>query len=233
MSFTPIKEFVQSFKEPFNREVAALKKAKKNLRSRQEPISKKEGNLEREVEAVKQEWDNRRVWGEVAHKLVQDELLKNENFIFEGWKEKTSDEYEIIPLEIGKTYIEKTVIDPLNMLWGYADKVEVDKKGYIHITDFKTFKELRRDYTGKQENGMFYIKNFFSPIEGIVDCNFNEAALQASLYMYILWTTNKRLKIGKIFIEHLKLDEDTGQLIGRELHEAPFLLAEVKKMLRK
>ena len=49
--------------------------------------------------------------------------------------------------------------------------------------------------------------------------------------MYILWTYNKRLKPGKLYIRHVKLT-DNGDIIHEELIEVPFLREEIKALLK-
>ena len=114
---------------------------------------------------------------------------------------------------------------------GYADDVEI-KNNFIKIEDIKTTKAIYKTSGIKTKTGYLVPPTYFyPPISKLQDCNFNEAALQMSIYMYILWTYNKKLKPGKMYIRHIKtnsFDKVTEQV----LIEVPYLREEVKAMLK-
>ena len=47
-----------------------------------------------------------------------------------------------------------------------------------------------------------------TPVSNLEDCNFNHYALQLSIYMYIILKHNPKLKPGKIFIHHVKFENE-------------------------
>lgn len=233
MSFKSVKEFISEFKKPFKKEVIAIRKAKKRLRERNETCTKKA--IEEEKDLIIAEWDKKTENGINIHKYIQDKKLSIlDNCIFEGYKGESYDYDDINlednKLERGKIYFEKFIIDPINRLLGYSDEVEVTEDGYINICDYKSFDKLKIGYTYVSDTGFKIIEKFHFPINHLVLCNYNETALQASFYMYLLWNTNRRLKPGKITLLHTMLDED-GEIISEDIYELPYLLNEVKQLL--
>jgi len=106
------------------------------------------------------------------------------------------------------------------------------KRGTINITDNKVIDKLYRSSSFKTDTGFQVIgEKMFEPLDHLDSCNFNEAVLQLSLYMYLAWENNKNLKIGKLFIRHIKLN-DKGKKIKDELIPVPYLKSEVKKILK-
>ena len=230
-----VKELISKYKKPFNRQVKAKQKAKSRLRE----IGKKATEKEVEAESllVIAEWDKKADFGVKVHQdITRRRIKKYPGSILGTYKKAEGDvelpSEEINKLEINQRYYEKMLVDNQNMIIGYADEIHVDEKGYINIQDFKSFKEVRRTYTAKAANGFTIVENFFYPVNSLVDCNFIEAALQASFYMYIAWTYNKRLKPGKITMLYTKLDEETGNIINEELIDLPYLIEEVKAIIR-
>ena len=233
--YTGVKSLISLYKKPFNREVTALKKAKQRLREQGKKTT--ETLVTEEKELVLAEWDQLAKFGTQAHESIVNRRIKKfpksvvgKYTKFEG-EEKLPAE-DINKLEVGMRYYEKMIVDNQNMIIGYADEVNVDERGYINIEDFKTHREIRRTYTAKADNGFTIINNFYHPVGNLIDCNYIECALQASFYMYILWTYNKRLKPGKLTMLHTKLDEETGNIIGEEVIELPYLIEEVKAIIQ-
>lgn len=231
-----VKEFISQYKEPFDREAKATKKAKANLKDRGEKATGEA--LIEEIDLVLAEWDEKTQLGENAHVTIHErEIKKIPNAIYKQYvKHEESDGEMDAQLESnlirGNTYFEKKIVSNHHHLIGRADKVEVTKDGFINIEDYKTFDTLYRTGSFTLENGFkVQSKYFFPPINHIEDCNYNQACLQLSIYMYILWTYNKRLKPGKLFIRHVKLTDD-GNIIHEELLEVPFLRDEVKALLK-
>lgn len=230
-----VKKLISLYKKEFNREVKALKKAKANLRAQGKKAS--EALVSEEKELVLAEWSLKAKQGTEAHeKIVSERIIKYPGSVVGSYKKVEGEEIipaeEINKLEIGKRYYEKMVVDNQNMILGYADEVNVDSKGYINIEDFKTFKDLKRTYTARADNGFTIVDNFFYPVNNLIDCNFIECALQASFYMYMLWMYNQKLKPGKLTMLHTKLDEDSGNIVSKEVIELPYLLEEVKLIIQ-
>lgn len=88
-------------------------------------------------------------------------------------------------------------------LCGQSDLVEVIN-GEVHITDYKTNKEIKVEgYT----NWEGVTQKMFSPVSHLDDCNLNHYALQLSMYMYIILKHNPRLKFGSLTIHHILFEE--------------------------
>ena len=231
-----VKKFISKYKEPFDREAKATKKAKANIKDKGEKATKE--LIIEEIELVLAKWDDKTQKGTDAHTTIHArELEKNPNAIYTEYvKHEETDGEMDAQLESniirGNTYFEKKIVSNHHHLIGYADKVEVTKDGYINIEDYKTFDVLYRTGSFTVDNGFKVAsKYFFSPINHIEDCNYNETCLQLSLYMYLLWTYNKRLKPGKLILRHVKLTDD-GTIIHEEPIEVPYLREEVKALLK-
>ena len=87
---------------------------------------------------------------------------------------------------------------------GQSDLVEV-VDGYVHITDYKTNKEIREKSYVNWEG---VSQKMSSPVEHLDDCNLNHYNLQLSLYMYIILKHNRRLKPGNLVIQHVKFKKE-------------------------
>lgn len=230
-----VKEFINGYHEPFDRIAKATNKAKKDLKDRGERATKE--MLNKEIELVIAEWDEKIEKGYKAHEFVyKKEIEKNPNIIVGKYKKAESlgsellNALEINKLELDKTYLEKQIVSNHNGLIGYIDKLEVTKNGFINITDIKSWEHIYRSSSFVVNGFRVPPKFFFSPIDNLQDCNYNEVCLQLSIYMYIVWTYNKKLKPGKLCINHLILNED-GKVIDEKIIEVPYLRREVKALL--
>lgn len=236
--FIGVKDFIAQYKEPFDREAKAKRIARERLRNKGIVRATKD-QIEDEIEEVLEEWVTKANWGINAHKELQEKgLIQYPDAIIEEYKEgKVNNDtpseaiLQINSLKRNQRYYEKFIYDPINKLVAYVDEVFVDKKGYIHVVEYKTTNNLNKNYTFLTPKGPI-ISKYFKPIENIIDCNFSQAALQASMYMYLLWYYNKKLKTGTITIKHIKLNEDTGRIETINDHNSPYLIEEVKKLLQ-
>ena len=233
--YTGVKTIISKYKKPFNSALKAKNKAKSRLREEGKKVTDKA--VEEEQQIVLAEWALRAQMGTEAHTTIVKERLKKFPDAIVGTYEKAEDDVlldaELInKLERNTTYYEKQIVDNQNMIIGYIDEVVVDELGYIHIQDFKTHKEIRRSYTARATNGFTIVENFYQPVQNLIDCNFIECALQVSFYLYTLWTYNKDLKFGKLTMLHTILDEETGNIISKEVIDLPFLIEEVKLILQ-
>lgn len=229
MSYKGVKNFIADFKEPIN----FKRKAKERLKEEGETATKK---AVEEMEIIlKKEYEEAGNRGKELHSKIQDKKTKTKNYIIEGWedssKENLAPDSSINILKNNTSYIEKKIVSDKYKLIGYSDEVNVIKN-FINIEDIKTTKKIYRSSAIRLKNGFVLPpKYYYSPIDNIQDCNFYQAALQMSLYMYILWTYNKKLKPGKLQIRHIKTN-DKDEILEEELIEVPYLLEEVKKMLK-
>lgn len=228
MSYTGIKDFISEFKEPFD----LKKKAKQRIKDNGDRATKQA--IEEEMLVLKKEYDEATKRGEALHKKVQDKKTKTKNCIVEGWVkfDKSSEPNPSANiLKNNTSYIEKKILSDKYKLVGYADEVSINKN-VINIEDIKTTKKIYRNSSIRLKNGFVLPPTYFyPPIDKLQACNFNEAALQMSLYMYILWIHNKKLKPGKLHIRHIKTN-DKDDILEEELIEVPYLLEEVKKLLK-
>lgn len=229
MSYKGIKNFISEFKEPYD----LKRKAKERIKENGDRATKQA--IEDEIILLKKEYDDKTKRGENLHKKIQKNKVKIKNCIVEGWEDNSNKEFPPNPtinkLLNNNTYIEKKIISEKYKLVGYADEVEV-KKNFINIEDIKTQKRIYRTSSIRLKNGFVLPPTYFySPIDKLQDCNYYEAALQMSLYLYILWTYNKKLKPGKLHIRHIKTN-DKDDILKEELIEVPYLLDEVKKILK-
>ena len=229
MVYKGIKEFITEFKEPYD----IKKRARQKIKDSGERATKQ--MIDEEIIILQKEYKEATERGERLHKKIQDKKTKIKDCVVEGW-EKTSKEFKSPDLSTNtlknnKTYIEKKIISEKYKLVGYADEVDV-RKNFINIEDTKTTKRLYRTSAIRLKNGFVLPPTYFyTPIDKLQDCNLNQAALQMSLYMYLLWIHNKKLKPGKLHIRHIKTN-DRDDILEEELIEVPYLLEEVKKLLK-
>lgn len=112
---------------------------------------------------------------------------------------------------------------------GQADLVEV-VDGKVHITDYKTNKEIKESSYVNWE-GMSQKMNF--PVSHMDDCNLNHYNLQLSLYMYMMLKHNPKLRAGDMIIQHVmfeKKDEDeNGYPILAETDQGEPVIKEIKR----
>lgn len=231
MSFTSVTNFVASFGEEFNREEKALKKAKQKIK--EAGLKQNPELIEEHKIVILEEWDRKRELGKKIHLDLQTKELRKPNAIFEGRQEITEGEIpqEASSLKNNTIYLEKKCIDFNNKLIGFSDKVEIINN-YIHLTEYKTWDNLYTTSGYIAENGFKVpTKYMLHPLEGTEDCNFNHVELQASLYMYMLWNANKKLKFGSLKLEHIKLHEN-GKIIATIPYNLRYRRDDVRAMLK-
>lgn len=128
-------------------------------------------------------------------------------------------------------------------LCGQSDLVEV-VDGKVHITDYKTNKEIKTEgYT----NWEGITQKMLPPVSHLDDCNLMHYTLQLSLYMYIILKHNPKLEFGSLTIHHIMFEEagrdkfdnpitaldSNGDPIVKDIvpYELPYLKKEVISML--
>lgn len=126
-------------------------------------------------------------------------------------------------LEDNHVYPELMIYDFDYMICGQADKVIVTKKK-INIWDYKTDTEIKYKAFSSQ-----WVKpaKLLGPLSHLDDCNANLYSIKMSLYMYLLWKSNRgTLKTGDIIIEHvqLKRDPDNDNLPVLDKNGKPIVL---------
>jgi hypothetical protein len=235
MSYLGVRELIAELKPEFDRVGKATKIAKAALKDRGEKADK--DNLRIEIDLVLAEWDAKRDLGiKIQEELCQKELKSNPNSSYEGYSCNIFDSK--IPfvksdskLENNKVYLEKKLVSNKYGLIGFADYINVSR-GTINITDNKVLDKLYRSSSYKTDTGFQIVgEKMYEPLEHLDNCNYNDAVLQLSLYMYLAWENNKNLKIGKLFIRHIKVNEK-GKKTKDELIPVPYMKNEVKKILK-
>lgn len=228
-----IKDFISEFKEPFDKNAKSLKEAKSRLKEKGDKATLEAVKEEQQV--VLAEWKKAQERGIKLHKQIQDKKSKIVKCVIEGWekpsKKKGTPNSDDNKLKNNTTYLEKRVVSEKYKLVGYSDEVKV-KNNFINIEDGKTCQTIYRSSGIKTRTGYLVPPTYYyPPINKLQTCNFNDAALQMSLYMYILWTHNKKLKPGKLFIRHIKTNS-SDKITEEILIEVPYLRDEVKAMLK-
>lgn len=99
-------------------------------------------------------------------------------------------------------------------LCGQSDLVEV-VDGVVHITDYKTNKEIRSE-SFKDWEGLSQKMNH--PVSHLDDCNLNHYNLQLSIYMYMILKHNPKLKPGTLMIQHIMFEDE-----GKDANGYPIL----------
>lgn len=233
-TYTGIKDFISEFKEPFDKNIISIKKAKERLKERGERAT--EEAVREEAKIIREEWEESTKKGIRIHKQVQDKKTKIKKCVVEGW-EANSKKKDALPtpttniLKNNTNYIEKRIVSEKYKLIGYSDDVDV-VRNFINIEDSKTGKNIYKTSAIRLKTGFTLPPTyFFPPISHLQDCNFNEIALQLSMYLYLLWIHNKKLKPGKLFIRHI-VTNSNEKIISEKLIPVPYLREEVKALLK-
>lgn len=127
---------------------------------------------------------------------------------------------------------------------GQSDLVEV-VNGFVHITDYKTNKEIK---TESFKNWEGVSQKMLPPVSHLDDCNLNHYNLQLSIYMFMILKHNPNLKPGKLTINHILFEEEeekdefgypiskldaNGEPIVKDIvtYEMPYLKDEVMSIM--
>jgi len=108
-------------------------------------------------------------------------------------------------LQDNTEYRELMIYDIDHMICGQADKVIVVNKK-INIWDYKT--DAKIDYKAFSSKWTDPAR-LLPPLSHLEECNANIYSIKMSLYMYLLWKSNRGLlKPGDIILEHIQLERD-------------------------
>lgn len=205
ITWTSVTSLVSNFKQPFEAKkiATAVSKNKK---------SKWYGLKPEEIMDI---WKNEGLravtLGTFYHNQREEEICSFNSIQKEGknlpvFKPIVIDGIKYAPeqkLEEG-VYPEHMVFLKSSGLCGQSDLVEV-VNGKIYIIDYKTNKEIKMEsYVDYEGNS----KKMLDPVCHLDDCEFYHYALQLSIYMYIINKHNPKLKPGKMFIYHIKFEEE-------------------------
>lgn len=203
---------ISKLKQPFDAEKIA-EKSSKNKRSKWYGMSKDE------ILAVwKAESDRAINVGNWYHNQREDDILGLSNIERQGKvipiMHPMHDEggYKISPNQrlTDGMYPEHFVYMKSLGICGQSDLVEVID-GVVHITDYKTNKEIRST-SFKDWEGLSQKMN--PPVSHLDDCNLNHYNLQLSIYMYMILKHNPKLKPGTLMIQHILFEDERKDANG-------------------
>lgn len=206
INWTSVTTLIGKFKNPFDSEKVA-KKVSKRKNSKWYGLSPKK---------IQEIWANESLramsLGTYYHNQREQDIcslnsIEREGTIIPIFKPKEDKEgIKIAPnqkLDPG-LYPEHMVYLKSSGICGQADLIEV-VNNKVNVIDYKTNKEIKtesfKNWEGKSERMKL-------PLSHLDDCNFNHYALQLSIYMYIILKHNPKLKPGKIFIHHIKFEQE-------------------------
>jgi len=203
-----VSAFTERFKPKVDWKAVAKKVAAKQTKAG-EPTT---------AEEILAKWERKRDLaaqiGTAYHTIREEELLAQKNPVFYGVSCGTKQcEYSgglkysipINKLENNTVYPELMIYNMDYMICGQSDKVIVaDKK--INVWDYKTDAEIKfKAFSSKWVEPA----KLLGPLSHLDDCNANIYSIKMSLYMYLLWKSNRgMLKPGDIIIEHVQLERD-------------------------
>lgn len=203
---------ISKLKQPFDAEKIA-EKSSKNKRSKWYGMSKDE------ILAVwKAESDRAINVGNWYHNQREDDILGLSNIERQGKvipiMHPMHDEggYKVSPNQrlTDGMYPEHFVYMKSLGICGQSDLVEVID-GVVHITDYKTNKEIRST-SFKDWEGLSQKMN--PPVSHLDDCNLNHYNLQLSIYMYMILKHNPKLKPGTLMIQHILFEDERKDANG-------------------
>jgi hypothetical protein len=196
--------FIGNFKQPFEADKIAEKSAK-NKKSKWYGMT---------PEAIKDAWkaeaNRATTLGTWYHNCREKDLCELETIERSGVTVPVVKPIEIEGVKYSPDQKLSDGVYPEHMVYlrsmgicGQSDIVEVIN-GEVHITDYKTNKEIKptayTNWEGKTTKMM-------APVSHLDDCNLNHYTLQLSLYMYIILKHNPRLKPGNLTIHHIIFEE--------------------------
>lgn len=206
-----ITSIVGSLKQKFHPEIQAPKSARKK--------SKWYGlSVEEILTAWKNEGDRSVDLGHWYHSKVERELLSRETInglkVYKSFTENGTKIAPVQKLEPG-IYPEHLVYLQSAGICGQVDLVTVTN-GKVNIDDHKTSKEIKLQGYINWEG---VTTKMLRPVEHLDECEFNNYALQLSLYMYIILRHNPLLEPGKMIINHVKLKEVSQDKYGYPVYQ--------------
>lgn len=137
-------------------------------------------------------------------------------------------------LENNTEYRELMIYDMEHMICGQADKVIVVNKK-INIWDYKTDAKIDfKAFSSKWVEPSMLL----CPLSHLEECNANVYSIKMSMYMYLLWKSNKgMLKPGDIILEHIVLqrdpDNDNLPVLGQDGKPIVLKIEKIKLPYRK
>lgn len=202
-----VTSFIGNFKQPFEADKIA-EKSSKNRKSKWYGMT---------PEAIKDAWkaeaNRATTLGTWYHNCRESDICALDTMERHGFTVPVFKPLEIDTVKYSPDQKLKDGIYPEHMVYlksaglcGQSDLVEV-VDGYVHITDYKTNKEIKAEGFTNWEG---ITTKMMPPVNHLDDCNLNHYTLQLSLYLYIILKHNPRLKPGTLTIHHI-LFENVGE----------------------
>ena len=209
-----VTSFISNFKQPFDADTIAAKSSK-NKKSKWYGMT---------PEAIKDAWKseaNRATsLGTWYHNCRERDICELSTMERQGYVVPVVKPIEKEGIKFSPNQKLQNGVYPEHMVYlksaglcGQSDLVEVIN-GEVHITDYKTNKEIKAEgYT----NWEGITQKMLAPVSHLDDCNLNHYALQLSLYMFIILKHNPRLKFGSLTIHHIMFDEVDKDKFGNPI----------------
>lgn len=199
-----VTSLISNFKQPFD----ADKIAKKCATSKK---SKWYGLTPEEIkEAWKAEANRATTLGTWYHNQREADICEINNMERHGYTVPVFKPIEIEGVKHSPNQKIKDGIYPEHMVYlrsagicGQSDLVEVIN-GKVHITDYKTNKEIKVEGFTNWEG---VTQKMSPPLSHLDDCHLNHYALQLSMYMFIILKHNPKLTPGTLTIHHILFQE--------------------------
>lgn len=214
INWLSVTSFISNFKQPFEADLIAEKSSK----------SKKSKWYGMTPEAIKDAWKseanratNLGTWYHNCREkdICEVETMERHGVVIPVVKpiEKEGVKYSPNQKLSSGVYPEHMVYLKSSGLCGQSDLVEV-VNGEVHITDYKTNKEIKAEgYT----NWEGVTQKMLPPVSHLDDCNLNHYTLQLSIYMFMILKHNPKLKFGSLTIHHIIFEEVDKNKFGNPI----------------
>jgi len=208
-----VTSLISNFKQPFDADAIALKSSKNKK-------SKWYGLTPQEIkEAWKAEANRATTLGTWYHNCREKDICELNNIERKGVTVPIFKPIEVEGIKHSPNQKLTDGVYPEHMVYlksagicGQSDLVEVIN-GEVHITDYKTNKEIKLSGFTNWEG---QTQKMQPPISHLDDCHLNHYALQLSMYMFIILKHNPKLKFGSLTIHHILFEE-----VGRDKFDNP------------
>ena len=209
-----VTSLIGSFKQPFEADKIAIK-ASKNKKS------KWYGMTPEDIKAAwKNEANRATTLGTWYHNCRESDLCSFQSMERHGVTVPVFKPVEIDGVKYSPEQKLKEGVYPEHMVYlrsagicGQSDLVEV-VNGEVHITDYKTNKEIKSEGFTNWEG---VTQKMEPPLSHLDDCNLNHYTLQLSLYMFIILKHNPKLKPGTLTIHHILFEEAGKDKFGNPI----------------
>ena len=208
-----VTSFISNFKQPFEADKIA-EKSSKNKKSKWYGMTPEDIKL-----AWKAEANRATTLGTWYHNCREADICGLSNMERHGMTIPVFKPVEVDGVKYSPNQKLSDGIYPEHMVYlrsaglcGQSDLVEV-VDGEVHITDYKTNKEIKIEgYTNWEGK----TQKMLPPVSHLDDCHLNHYALQLSMYMYIILKHNPKLNPGTLTIHHILFQE-----AGRDKYDNP------------